>query len=144
MRETFHRCSAFVCVAGTVLLASCAGERREPVYAVGGKVLADGKPAEGALVMFHQVGADQKTAVKPSGRTGPDGTFRMSSYTANDGAPEGEYAVTIVWPTRPPPNRPDAEDGPDRLKGRLADPKTSKWRVKVEKKPLELEPFKID
>ncbi|MBY0513262.1 MAG: hypothetical protein K2P78_05050 [Gemmataceae bacterium] len=145
MRGFNPRQGALVCLIGTAALTvSCADSGREPVYAVNGKVLREGKAAVGAMVILHKVGGDDKRALKPFGRAKSDGTFQITTYTTDDGAPEGEYIVTLVWPTPPPPNQPDAEEGPDRLKGRLADPKTSKWRVKVEKKPLELEPFQID
>lgn len=145
MREIHPKQGVFICLLGVAALAtSCAGDGREPVYAVKGRILYKGGPAKGAMVLFHKVEGDEKKAVKPFGRAGADGSFQVNSYNANDGAPEGEYIVTIIWPAAPPANRPTMEEGPDRLGGRLADPKTSKWRVKVEKKPLELEPFVID
>ncbi|MBX9626067.1 MAG: hypothetical protein K2X82_19880 [Gemmataceae bacterium] len=145
MRVVDPRWGTAVCLAGlAALTASCAGDGRERVYAVTGRVVHRGKPAEGAMVILHTVEGDEKRALKPFGRAGADGTFRITTYTTNDGAAEGEYVVTLVWPTPPAATSRDMEEGPDRLNGRLADPKTSKWRVKVGKAPVELEPFTID
>lgn len=123
---------------------SCSGDGRTPVYPVKGQVHYKGKPAASAMVVFHKVGEDDKRAIKPFATAGPDGAFQLSYYNANDGAPEGEYVVTIVWPTPPPANSPDLEAGPDRLKGRYADPAKSKWRMRVEKKENVLEPLRIE
>lgn len=139
------------CIVSTVamifsitLLASCAGNGRKPVYTVKGKVIYRGKPAQGATIVLHPTGDQEMNALKSFGTTGPDGTFQVTTYRADDGVPEGEYVVTIIWTTPPASNNPDLGEGPDRLNNRYADPKTSTWRVTVEKKPLELEAFKID
>jgi hypothetical protein len=79
------------------LLVGCGnpGQTRIAVYPVEGKVLVGGIPAANAHVTFHPT-ADG--APIPVGRTGPDGTFTLTTFTAGDGAPAGEYVVTVVWP----------------------------------------------
>jgi hypothetical protein len=36
-------------------------------------------------------------AVKPRGVVGRDGAFSLTCYRADDGAPAGNYTVTILW-----------------------------------------------
>jgi hypothetical protein len=143
----------FVCHSGLFLalclLLSC-GKGREPVYAVRGKVLCNGQPAVHAFVIFHPVGGSEVVQrMRPYGTVGPDGTFALNTYRDGDGAPLGEYAVTIEWPSADPWNPPDPGDpesaptGPDRLRGRYANPDTSGLRATVTEGENELEPFEI-
>jgi len=112
-----------------LLLAGCSGVK-EPLYPVHGKVLdARDKPATGALVIFHPVDRDEIRVPKPVGRVAEDGEFRLTTYTEEDGAPSGEYAVTILWPGEK--KTPFGPPGPDQLKGTYADPKSPKFRFTV-------------
>src|SRR5690349_13127404 len=84
---------------GAALLLS--KERRlsaEPtLYAVEGKVLVNGEPAENLNVAFHPQGGD-KNWFCPVGRTNSKGVFHLTTRSGADGAPAGEYSVTLVWP----------------------------------------------
>lgn len=123
-----------------LLLASCAGNQRKPVYRVHGKVIVDGKPAAGATVFFYPM-EPAPDAIAPYGVTDADGSFALTTYTTFDGAPAGEYIITIRWPG--PPKQSDQEQGPDRLQGRFDNPKTSPLRATVEKKANALLPFQV-
>ncbi len=73
---------------------------RKPVHPVRGRVYFDGTALTDGTVTFHLIGPDPK---KPT-KTGdallePDGSFVLSTYTANDGAPAGEYIVTVTGTT---------------------------------------------
>jgi hypothetical protein len=80
-------------------LAGCsAGSNREPVFPVQGEVLFQGQPATGAQVVFHPVGNNSLTAVRPSGQVDSTGKFTLTTHAAGDGAPAGDYAVTVeLW-----------------------------------------------
>ena len=123
--------------------ASCGKGGRKPVYPVEGKVLVgkDRQPAAGALVIFHPADSSDEDPNKPRAHVGDDGSFTLTTYTQNDGAPAGEYVVTVAWPE--PRKTPFDPVGPDRLGGRYGDPKTSKLRVTVEAKPNALEPIEL-
>jgi len=118
------------------LLAGCAQSNRKPVFPVRGHVLFEGKPAAGATVFFVPVETDPD-AIAPYGVTDENGAFTLTTYLTFDGAPAGDYIVTVRWPG--PPRRPEDETGPDRLRGRYDNPKTSKLRATVEKKPNQIE-----
>lgn len=127
------------------LCLSCSktDDNRIPVYPVRGQVLVGGQPADNAQVVFHPLDPDQR--LHPHGRVDADGEFQLSTYELNDGAPAGEYTVTITWSDPPPPgSAPDAPEGPDKLEGRFANPKTSPLRARVEANENELEPFHIE
>jgi hypothetical protein len=70
------------------------GERKA-VYPVRGTVVLDGCPVPGASVVFYLVGPGKKLIRASDGLTEADGSFALSTYGAFDGAPAGEYVVTV-------------------------------------------------
>ena len=101
------------------------------LYAVEGKVLVDGEPAENLNVAFHPLDGD-KNLFCPVGRTNSKGIFHLMTRSNSDGAPAGEYRVTLVWPD----GLIDECECPDpalhdRLKGLYAKADKSKFQVRV-------------
>lgn len=95
-----RRCS-FVLVAA--LVAGCAGGGNDGpvvVHPVSGKVMYDGKPAEGVEVTLLPTDAPMVPRIprNPHAVTGPDGRFSISTFAEGDGAAEGGYQVILVWP----------------------------------------------
>jgi hypothetical protein len=121
-----------VLVVTLACLAGCAGPRRVKVHPVQGKLLVGGQPAADAKVAFHPIGQAGPLARLPVATTAADGSYRLMTYVSGDGAPAGEYAVTVVWPDSSQPHD-ECADGVahDRLKGRYADPDRSPLRVTV-------------
>jgi hypothetical protein len=60
-------------------------------------------PAADALVVFHPLGDEFERRVggKPLGKVSADGSFTLTTYDPDDGAPEGEYGVTVEWRGKP-------------------------------------------
>jgi hypothetical protein len=113
---------------------------------VQGKVLVRGAPAEGANVTLYPAIVESKkpAAPAPSGMTDSQGVFKLSSYDAGDGAPEGEYKVAVIWQEPLPPGVRESAEGPkDRLGGRYADPQKSKLTANVEQGGGEIPPFAL-
>jgi hypothetical protein len=63
-----------------------------PVVPAGGKVLHQGKPLANASVSFQHV----EGKVAASGKTDAEGNFKLSTYGTDDGAPAGNYKVTVA------------------------------------------------
>ncbi len=111
------------------------GPRAE--FPVRGYVFVNGRPAAGALVVFHP-------EHDPTGRIGPrpqavvreDGSFGLRTAEASGGAPAGNYVVTVVWKA--------GELGADRLGGLYADPTHPRLTTAVLKGPNDLPPFHLD
>lgn len=113
-----------------------------PTYPATGRVLVGGQPAAGALVQLWAVDGDLKRAgLCPHATVGDDGGFQLTTYSTGDGAPAGEYALTLKWPLLPPPGR---EQGPDRFRGFYADPKTPLRTVRILPAENELEAILIN
>lgn len=125
-------------------LASCSqDEGRILVFPVSGTLTFQGMPATGALVTFHPVDSPLPAALQPNGKVADDGSFKLTTYESGDGAPAGNYAVTVFWP-EPPASPVEAPDsGPDRFRGRYLDPQKSTWRVTVTDGTNALEPFEL-
>src|SRR5262245_12192918 len=75
---------------------SCGSGKRK-LYPVRGKVLCDGQPTDGALITLRALDASQPFDKLPSARVKADGTFAIGTYDPEDGAPPGEYKVSIFW-----------------------------------------------
>jgi hypothetical protein len=130
--------------------SSC--NRGPACYPVRGRVLVDGRPAEGARVIFVPADAHDPLAPRPSGITAADGSFALRTYdpasqTTRDGAPPGTYVATVLWPPESAREQaaPDHKEAPpDQLRGRYADPANSSLRgLEVKEGPNELPPFTL-
>ena len=69
----------------------------QSVYPVQGQVRWKNQIPEGAQVVFHPVGKADKDIIRPTGQVDQDGKFTLTTYAAGDGAPAGEYEVTVEW-----------------------------------------------
>lgn len=87
-------------VAACVILVGCgSGEKPRPkCYPVSGTLHYNGQVPTGAVVTLWLEDAppDGKTP-KPSGVIRTDGSFKVRTYDKEDGAPLGNYALTVVW-----------------------------------------------
>src|SRR5262245_15345838 len=83
-------------VAILCLSAAACGSGGPQLHPVSGQIFFEDQPADGARVVFHPVGG-AADALRPSGIAGPDGSFALSCHKADDGAPEGNYVVAVVW-----------------------------------------------
>lgn len=85
-----------VCLLAVVSLLGCGDGRPDLVEAVG-VVNLDGKPLEGATVMFQPVEVDVEGFGRPaSARTDAQGKFSMGTYGPGTGVPPGKYAVGVL------------------------------------------------
>jgi hypothetical protein len=129
-----------------LLGGSCARDGRRPVFPVSGQVLYEGKATQGALVIFHPLNDPDPRAPRPVARVGQDGRFSPTTYAAGDGAPAGEYAVTVAWVQEVDnQNAPREEQKEPRnlLPDRYSKPATSGLRVQVKAGRNDLPPFRL-
>jgi hypothetical protein len=80
----------YLVALSSVVLIGCNGNGTRQVRGV---ITLEGTPLAGATVLFMPEGED---GCRPaSGFTAPDGTFRLTTYKADDGALPGKYRVVI-------------------------------------------------
>jgi hypothetical protein len=114
-------------------------------FKVHGKVLSQGQPAVGAIVVFHPASSmGAASRFPPRGVVGKDGAFTIGSRTTDDGAPAGDYAVTIIWPGEEDPKKQFDTTPPDRLKNRFNDARHARWNLHIKDGANELEAFNLD
>jgi hypothetical protein len=116
------------------LLAAAAGCSKKsapqlPVHPVTGQVVVNGQPAAGAMVVFHP--KDQAAGLPtPNAVVDKQGNYTLSTYAASDGAPAGEYVVTVVWRLMVQKNG-EFEPGPNLLPPAVSKPTSSKIAARV-------------
>lgn len=82
-----------------VLVGCTRTEYPNNTYPVSGRVqTSDGTPASDVRVTLHSSTLiAEGDPFRPSGITGDDGTFQLTTYETDDGAPAGSYAMTFRW-----------------------------------------------
>jgi hypothetical protein len=112
-------------------MTSCTGKENEnpPTYKVVGKVTYQGKPVSDATLIFKKL--DQSRGAV--GETDSDGQFRLTTYSLDDGAPSGDYQVSIMCYEKPKLNASEAEmyHLKNKLPAKFEDPKKSGLTAKV-------------
>jgi hypothetical protein len=92
-----RRAFAILCLVATCLATGCnrSSFNLAPVH---GTVTADGKPFFQGRVMFAPSAAGQGVDPgKPAwGEIEKDGTYRLTTFSPNDGAVVGEHWVTVI------------------------------------------------
>jgi hypothetical protein len=117
-----------------VLLGACAscGDGRQTTYPVQGQLTIEGKPAPYAELRFYEVHGRTPAMSRPYATTDQEGRFWVSSYGMHDGAPPGEYRVSVSWKGPLDGVSPDQRDSmPEQLPERFTDPATSGIVVRV-------------
>ena len=120
-------------------LVGCGSDdSRTPTYPTSGTIARQGKPAAEVLVRFHPAQPAGEIATITT-RTDESGHYSLSTYLADDGAPAGDYVVSILW--NAPPEADEGGDPesnpkprPTRLPATLAaftDPATSPLRAQI-------------
>ncbi len=128
-------------VVAVLLFCSCNSQGK--LHPVHGQVIVAGKPAEGALVVFHRIGETSPDYPKPSGQVDADGSFTLGTYAAGDGAPVGEYIVAIAWLGDVAQANPVTGEIPTKLSARYAEVKSSPLRAQVKEGPNEIPAFQL-
>jgi hypothetical protein len=129
-----------------------------PTFPVRGKVVIEGEMASGAFVVFHPVAVvktekgdvDKKSTpdevapqrAMPSGVADKDGNFELTSFRPKDGAPAGDYIVTLQWQKMVVKNE-DVIAGPNLVPPAYGKAQLSPLRVKVVEGENKLPTFRI-
>ena len=104
-----------------------------PVYPVEGQVIFEGRPAAEAWVVFHPK-ADNPNLPRPRAKVDQQGKFTLTTYEPQDGAPAGEYAVTLELRKVINKNA-EGEIGPNLLPAAYSSPQTTKIVAKIAEGP---------
>ena len=138
------RCLAAILLAtvASTFAAGCSRNNHTPVYPVQGQILLNGKPLSEAIVTFHPQG-NAAAEPLPSAHTDAEGRFKLTSFAPGDGAPEGDYAISLVCFRAHPIRRGYETDATNIVPRRYADAATSKLTATVVRGPNELPPLLV-
>lgn len=131
---------ALLALAPAILFFSGCAEKRVEVFPALGKVAFQGRPPVGATVVLHPVNA-QNDDFAPTGVVKEDGTYAITSYDPDDGAPQGDYVATIEW------YRFDKKlggVGPNVLPRKYASWKSSPIKVSISSGQNQIQPITIN
>lgn len=106
-----------------------------PTFTVTGKVYLNQKPLVKALVVLHPMNPPAGSTYRCYANTSADGSFSLSTFVPNDGAPVGQYRVTVQMQ--------DEDAGPVRVPLRYGHPDTSGIKAEVKAEPTVLPPFHL-
>ena len=100
-----------------------------PVYPASGKITFKGQPMPGAFIALHP-----KTPVdgvpNPRASVDKEGNFTVSTFAGNDGAPEGQYVLTVQW-FKQIKNGADVVSGPNVVPKKFSTAQSSDLEVKI-------------
>jgi hypothetical protein len=114
------------------------------IYPVSGTVMYQGTPAAGATVFFQRQGAAPLNEHLIMGIVQEDGTFELVCGSLGKGAPPGDYDVLIEWKRVTGQSKGRPQHGPDKLKGRYADPAHPRLHVTIKAERNDLAPFELN
>jgi hypothetical protein len=119
-------------LAMTSFLAAATGCRdgldRLPTFKTSGNVTYNGQPLPHALVMLHP---EDPALVPVQARTDESGNFALTTYETGDGAPKGDFKVTVSY-YQLVQNGSSLEPGPQILPKKYADPSSTELRVSIQ------------
>jgi hypothetical protein len=126
------RSSYYIATLGLLsVLSGCAGKQGPVSYPVRGNVTLNGKPLAEAFIVLHRIGGDVEGNQKPIAYSSADGTFVISTLKSGDGAPPGEYAITVVLNALTTGGEEPVRNGPNTLPPKYAKPETSGLKFRV-------------
>jgi hypothetical protein len=115
-------------------IAGC-GSSQDPnrlkVFPAKGQIAFLGKQVGGAFVVLHPKASSSSEVVRPRGNVHEDGTFSLTTYDADDGAPAGEYKVTVELHNLVKRANGDVSLGPNIAPKQYGNPKTSPLTVRI-------------
>lgn len=116
------------CMLLMLCLAGC-GPAQPELHKVRGKVLFRQQPIADALITLHPMQGNLSPL--PIGYTRADGQFEISWLGQGDGAPAGDYAITITWKQLIQQGEEKIRSGRNLLPANYADPQKTPWRCTV-------------
>ena len=87
-------------------------------------------------MVFHPKGA-AADAPRPTAQVNQNGNFELTTFAARDGAPAGEYAITVEW-RKLIVKAGYADPGPNVLPPQYSAPQTTILQARVVEGPNEL------
>ncbi|MGE3314845.1 MAG: hypothetical protein AB7O26_06970 [Planctomycetaceae bacterium] len=143
-REVWLRAACSCCLMSAAFIVSGCG-KSHPVgcYSVEGQVLMDDKPLYEARVVFHPLTPLPENIAKPIAVSDEQGKFSLTTFEKDDGAPPGEYAITVEYRELRLVGEEEIRDGRDLLDPMFSDPKRTSLKYEVIEGKNDVPPLKV-
>lgn len=129
--QTPSRCQCAAAIFVIAMLAGCSQSSEPRCYPVRGQVLLGDQPVAEAMIVFHPQTPLGENVPKPIAQSDANGNFRLTTLKPGDGAPAGEYTITVVLREARQIGDELTRDGPNVLPPRYAKPETSDLKYTV-------------
>lgn len=136
-----------------LLLAGCKGsqEQRVELFPASGRITQRGTPLANVQIVLHAKDATFPVLnrLHPHGETDANGNYTLSTYVAGDGAPAGDWTVTLTKADERLSEQArqqilaSGDAIPDAWRGRYSNPSRSRWHVTIEPTDNHLEPIDL-
>ncbi|MBA3483577.1 MAG: hypothetical protein H0T51_17355 [Pirellulales bacterium] len=142
-RRFFPFVRGLAATACLVALLGCGEAKpdRVAVHPAAGTVTFKGQPAHGASLTLHLKTAAESVPA-PRANVEKDGSFKLSTFNGGDGAPEGEYVVTVRW-YKLVKEGSDLIAGPNVIPPKYTNPQSSNLTVRIAAGENALPPIKL-
>jgi hypothetical protein len=132
-------------IAVACVIVGCSSPKKGPIcHPVHGKVTSKGKPLAEAMVLLHRKSGDVEGNQKPMAIARADGAFDLTTYRPGDGAPLGEYTITVELPALQKGGEEPVRNGPNTLPLKFSKPSTSPLKYTVVEGENEIPPININ
>ena len=141
-RVTFGK--GLAAIACVVAITGCGEAKpdRIAVHPAAGTITVKGQPAPGAFVTLHPKSSPGENVPTPRASVDKDGSFKVSTFDGGDGAPEGEYVVTVRW-YKLVKTGGDTVAGPNVIPPKYTRPESSDLTVRIAAGENKLPPIKL-
>lgn len=135
--------SILAVLIGLLVFPGCSGSQGPECFPVAGRVSYRGKPVAEAMIVLHRIGGDVEGGQKPLAYTGADGTFNLTTTNHNDGAPLGEYVITVELRALKTVGEETVRSGPNLLPAKYAQSESSGLKYTIVPGENEIPPIDL-
>ena len=128
----FRYSASLAALAALCSVAGCSHSQGPKCFPVRGQVFYKGKPLADAVVVLHPRSGNVEGNHKPVARTTATGSFSVTTSQPGDGAPPGEYGITIELRAPQTIGEEVVRNGPNLLPAKYALPASSGLMCVVE------------
>ena len=136
-----------VALLALAMFSGCGGDGKLKVYVVKGQVLYNKEPLKGVDLAFHATNKSSDAGFPPHAKTDENGNFQLTTYLKDDGAPAGEFKVSIAFAAEVA----GEDDGSDQTRKIIAQvpvkyhkKETTPFTVTIKPEANTLEPFALE
>lgn len=131
-RDRFSPRPVWLLTLAALMPLACSSSGEVPVHPISGKVFFQGRPVAEATVVLHSKDGSPQRGQRPLAYTDAQGQFALTTTRPSDGAPPGDYVVTVVLRAPVTVGDERVREGRHLLPTRYSRPETSPLRLRVE------------